>query len=227
MGDTYTGDGPDGRMRREVNELLEQLDVDGALASRANDDAPGLAPAREADLSESDVWSRAINAFYNAKYGVPIVYMAGVADSDKMEGGTTYTMVVVGYVLPLDHDPKKVVALFDNGAYYGLSRPHDQEGKRRFMLDFMPGGPAFILNRPDEPLTASEQFLRGAEFDVYDLLRYDHPSQVQRRRANEALELAVRRAPGLTQERLQAKAQSLGQASLLLEEIYPPDDNEE
>ncbi len=102
-----------------------------------------------------------------------------------------------------------------------LSEPHDADLKQEFRARFIPGGVLFVLE-PVSPLDSARQlFLNQAVYKLGSLIQYDEPAHGTK--ASDALADAVRLAPAITELRREVTQHNLGQAALTMQQIAPPD----
>ena len=236
-GATDPGNGQEGpgspvpRWERDLHDVLLPLGVDPGTDSEptggAAQEQPGAPTEAAAAAGEHSDWSKHIREFYQARYGVAMLYptVKEVHTVDEYGHETIQRipdMVLVGYILTMDHTPTGIVALYRDGAHDFLPAPIDPDGEQKFRARFIPGGAPFVL-RPETPIDVPRQlFLSQAIYDRARLRQYDNHDHGDE--ASRALAEAVRNAPRLAEERRAATLRNIGQATLALEGVYPPEE---
>lgn len=236
-GATDPGNSPDGsgdrvsRLEQDLRDVLLPLGVDpgtDAESTGAASQEQQAAPAEAAtNTGEHTNWSRHIAELYWAKYGVAMVYPT-VKEEHKVDAYGRETtqrktdMVLVGYILVMDHTPTGIVALYKDGAHDFLPAPPDPEGEQKFRARFIAGGAPFVLMPETTADVPRQLFLDQAIYDHEGLRQYDNHDHGNE--ASLALAEAVRAAPRLAEERRAAKERNIGHATLALEGVFPPEE---
>lgn len=215
---------------RELDDLLERLNVGREIAEPTGD-ASARQPAAPAEAAansgETADWSAGISVMYRERYGIAMHYPVVQEVRSVNEHGREVVerkmgLKMVGFILPMDHTPSGVVALYKNGAHDYLPAPPDPEGEQEFRARFIPGGAPFVL-KPDGYLDDPRQlFLMQATYDHEGLRQFDNHDHGDD--ASVALTAAVRAAPRLAQERHAAKVRNIAQGTLALEGISSPEE---